>query len=187
MSVNLNVLEDILKISKISYVQLVMKNVKLVTVVLLKIVFLVKLLHSRVIPVYSTYMMRELKNVTKPVLLTLTKLLVKTFVLVVEKTVLFAIKLTKVIVLLVTIKLFWFYHNVTFLVQKVTTWVKLQLDLTTKESVSLVVMDVLNVLMNVFVLHAILINSLTLTIQVCVLLIVLCYLLIFLLLTICIS
>jgi hypothetical protein len=106
VSVNLNVLEDILKISKISYVQFVMKNVKLVTVVMLKIVFLVKLLHSRVIPVYSTYMMRELKNVTKPVLLTLTKLLVKTFVLVVEKTALFATKLTKVIVLLVTIKLF---------------------------------------------------------------------------------
>jgi len=106
VSANLNVLEDFLKISKISYAHLVIQNVKLVTVEMLKIVFLVKLLLSDLIPVYSTYMMRELKNVTKPVLLTLTKLLVKTFVLVVEKTALFAIKLTKVIVLLVTIKLF---------------------------------------------------------------------------------
>lgn len=68
MSVNLTVLEDILLIIKISDVQLVMIGVKLVTVQVLRIVSLVKLLLSNQILVSSTYMMRELKNVTKPVL-----------------------------------------------------------------------------------------------------------------------
>jgi hypothetical protein len=68
VSVNLTVLEDILLIIKISDVQLVMQSVKLVTVQVKRIVSLAKLLLSNQMMVSSTYMMREKKNVTKPVL-----------------------------------------------------------------------------------------------------------------------
>jgi hypothetical protein len=68
VSVNLTVLEDILLIIKISDVQLVMQSVKLATVQVKRIVSLAKLLLSNQMMVSSTYMMREKKNVTKPVL-----------------------------------------------------------------------------------------------------------------------
>jgi hypothetical protein len=112
-----------LKISNLSLVVLVIQNVKLVTVLNLKIVSLVKLLLSIKMLVSSTYMMRKLKNVTKLVLLTNTKSLMKTSVSLAVKTVLFAIKLTKVDVLPVTLKLFSLLDNVTNLVHKDNTWV----------------------------------------------------------------
>jgi len=108
VSVNLNVQEDTLKIGNHSLVYLVIQNVKLVTVPILKIVSLVKLLLSKPILVSSTYIIQWLKNVTKLVLLTLTKYLMKTSVHLAVKTVKFAIKLTEVHVLLVTPKLFSF-------------------------------------------------------------------------------
>jgi hypothetical protein len=95
-----------MKIGNHSLVFLVIQNVKLVTVPILKIVSLVKLLLSKPILVSSTYIIKWLKNVTKLVLLTLTKYLMKTSVPLAVKTVMFAIKLTEVHVLLVTPKLF---------------------------------------------------------------------------------
>jgi len=80
VSVNLNVLEDIMLISKCSHVVLAIQNVKLVTVEIQKTVSLVKLLLSKLMLVSLTYMMKELKNVTKPVLLVLTNYLMKTCV-----------------------------------------------------------------------------------------------------------
>jgi len=80
VSVNLNVLEDIMLISKCSHVVLAIQNVKLVTVEIQKTVSLVKLLLSKLMLVSLTYMMKELKNVTKPVLLVLTNYLMKTYV-----------------------------------------------------------------------------------------------------------
>jgi len=80
VSVNLNVLEDIMLISKCSHVVLAIQNVKLVTVEIQKTVSPVKLLLSKLMLLSLTYMMKELKNVTKPVLLVLTNYLMKTCV-----------------------------------------------------------------------------------------------------------
>lgn len=138
-----------MKINNPLLVSNVILHVKLVMDLILKIVSLVKLLLSKLMSVSSTYIMRKKRPVTKLVLLIHIKSLVKTSVNHAVITVLFAIKLTKVIVLLVTLKLLSLKVNVTFLVQWVSSWVnKLsELMVSKKVSVCLVVTDVKNVMM----------------------------------------
>lgn len=153
-----------MKINNPLIVTNVILHVKLVTELILKIVSLVKLLLSNLMSVSSTYIMRKKRPVTKLVLLIHIKQLVKTSVNHAVITVLFAIKLTKVIVLLVTLKLPSLKVNVTFLVQEVSSWAnKLsELTISKKVSVCLVVTDVKNVIMIDFAQAVKRINSLAL-------------------------